>query len=142
MYVVNTVPSNNDAKLVKTLAFPFQMGTTGLPAMARHENKIYNMILELMGTCRGERVMNYDMGVDVHRYVFSDMTPIQRVRLANDVSSAIETYIPGVVVNNVSSSRLEDEDSEKHGFIFHIEYSVNGQRRSQQVYYNPNTGEI
>jgi phage baseplate assembly protein W len=142
MYSVNTVPSNDDSKLVKTLAFPFQMGNSGLPAMARPENKVYNMILELISTGPGERVMNYPMGINVYHYVFSDMTPIQRARLANEVSTAIETYIPGVIVNSVSSHDLSEEDSSLNGVVFSIEYSVNGQSEAQQIYYNPAIGEL
>jgi len=143
MFVVNNVPSNNDSKLVKTLAFPFQIGTSGFPAMANPQNRVYTRILELLSTSPWERVMNNKMGVNVHQYVFSNMTAIQQARLSSEISNAIQDYIPGVFVNKVSVSPLEDVDKSKNGFIFNISYTVNGQSDRQQVIYTPSaTGGI
>jgi phage baseplate assembly protein W len=143
MFVVNNVPSNNDSKLVKTLAFPFQKGSSGFPAMADPQNRVYTRILELLSTSPWERVLDNKMGVNVYKYVFSTMTAIQQARLSSEISNAIQEYIPGVFVNIVDVSKLEEVDSSKNGFVFTVSYTVNGQSEKQQVIYTPSaTGGI
>jgi phage baseplate assembly protein W len=127
MFVVNNVPSNNDSKLVKTLAFPFQLGSSGFPATEKSSNKAYVAIVALLTTAPWERVMNVEMGVNVYKYIFENMTAIQRARLASEVTSAIEAYIPGVSVDRVSYYDLSTVDSSKEGTVFDIEYTVAGQ---------------
>lgn len=137
MYVVNTVPSTDDRQILKTFAFPFQKGPSGFPAMAAPQGSVFAKIYALLTTGRGERVMNADFGVDLYQYVFSTMTPIQRARVANQVANAIETFIAGVIVNNISVGQLEYQDGIGSKIQFDIEYTVGGQTDQQQVIYPP-----
>lgn len=137
MGFVNTVPSTDDQALVKAFAFPYQKGPSGFPAMASPENKTFASIISLMMTGRGERIMHYDLGVNLYEYVFSNMTPIQRARIANQISNAIETFIPGVIVNNVRSTKLEYQEGVGTTVVFDILYTVGGETREQQVVYTP-----
>jgi phage baseplate assembly protein W len=137
MGFVNTVPSTDDRKLVKTFAFPFQKGSSGFPAMASVTNSSFANIVSLMMTGIGERIMHYNLGVNLYEYVFSNMTPIQKVRIANQVSNAIETFVPGVRVNNVRSSQVEYQEGLGTDIVFDIEYTVGGETHQQQVVYTP-----
>lgn len=138
MMKYNQVPENDDKKIIKAIAFPFQKGIFGLPAMVKPENYIYTKIISLLTTSPGERVLNVGFGVNLTEYVFTNMTPIQRVRIANAVSNAIEKNIPEVRVNSVDSHIIEDNsDSEK--VVFDIIYTVGNESHEQQVIYIPTT---
>lgn len=139
-YVYNEVPSTNEEKLVKTLAFPYQIGPVGFPALATPENRIYVNILGLLTTGLGERVMNPDMGIDLYEFVFSNMTQIDKVRIANSVANVIEKFIPGTIVNSVTPGQLQYEDGVGSSIVFDVVYTVSGETQQQQVIYSP-TGQ-
>lgn len=137
MSIVNTVPSVNDADIIKTLKFPFQLGSVGFPEMESANNYSFANIVALLLTGVGERVMNVDLGVNVHEFLFTNMTPIQQVRLSSMVSTAIETFIPWVNVISVIPSQLKYDDGVGSKITFDITYSVGGQDSSQQIIYPP-----
>jgi phage baseplate assembly protein W len=135
--VVNTVPTTNDETRIKTIAFPYQRGVMGFPAMAQYENNVFMKIYSLLTTGVGDRVMTYDFGINLNEYTFKNLTPIQRARLANAVSNAIETFIPGVIVNDVRSTQVKHLDGVGTEVGFWINYTVNGETYNQQVPYVP-----
>lgn len=137
MYAVNIVPPVNDRDIVRTFAFPFQKGPSGFPAMASSKNHVFTKIYSLLTTGLGERVMNFDFGVDLYQYVFTTMTPIQKARVSNQVSNAIETFISGVIVNNISVTQEKYQDGVGSMIEFSVEYTVGGQTEQQQVIYSP-----
>ncbi len=139
-YVYNEVPSTNEEQLVKTLAFPYQRGPSGFPAMAQPKNKTYVNIVELLTTGTNERVMATELGVDLYEFVFSNMTPIDKARIANAVANAIERFIPGTIVNSVVPGQLEYKDGVGSSIAFDIVYTVGGETQQQQVVYQP-TGQ-
>lgn len=134
---VNTVPSIEDSELKKGLAYPFQSGPAGFPATSSSFNRTYHKIKALLETNIGERVMMYDLGVNVLSYVFSNMTPIQKVRLANAVSNVIQKYIPGVVVDNVSIVEEDRTDGSGKTVIYDVSYIEAGQSVNQQFSFDP-----
>lgn len=137
MSIINTVPSTNDTDIIKTLKFPFQLGSVGFPEMESADNYSFSNIVALLLTGVGERVMNVDLGVNVHEFLFTNMTPIQQVRLSSMVSTAIETFIPWVNVISVIPSQLKYDDGVGSKITFDITYSVGGQDSSQQIIYSP-----
>lgn len=137
MSIVNIVPSTDDIDIIKTLKFPFQLGTVGFPEMESPDRYSFSNIVALLLTGLGERVMNVDLGVSVHEFLFTNMTPIQQVRLSSMVSTAIETFIPWVNVISVIPSQLKYDDGVGSKITFDITYSVGGQDSSQQIIYPP-----
>jgi phage baseplate assembly protein W len=85
----------------------------------------------------GERVMAVDLGVNTYQYVFENLTQIQRVRLASAVANAIETFIPGTIVNSVIPGEKKYEEGRGTGIVFDVVYTVGGQARQQQVVLPP-----
>jgi phage baseplate assembly protein W len=137
MAIVNTVPSIDDVDIVKTLKFPFQLGNVGFPELENPDNYSFSNIIGLLLTGLGERVMNIDLGVNIHDFVFSNMTPIQQVRLSSMIISAIETFIPWVTIISVIPTQLKYEDGVGSSIVFDITYSVGGQDQNQQIIYPP-----
>jgi phage baseplate assembly protein W len=137
MSIVNTVPSIRDLDIIKTFKFPFQIGDVGFPEMEDPTKYSFANIVALLLTGVGERVMNVDLGVNIHDFLFSNMTPIQQVRLSSMVSTAIETFIPWVNVMSVIPSQLKYDDGIGSKITFDITYSVGGQDSTQQIIYPP-----
>ena len=137
MSIVNTVPSAKDLDIIKTFKFPFQIGDVGFPEMEDPTKYSFANIVALLLTGVGERVMNVDLGVNIHDFLFSNMTPIQQVRLSSMVSTAIEALIPWVNVMSVIPSQLKYDDGIGSKITFDITYSVGGQDSTQQIIYPP-----
>lgn len=139
MYVFNQVPPTADESLIKTLAFPFQRGKLGFPAMAQPQNYTYVNIVQLLTTALGERVMNWDLGIDLYEYVFENMTPIQQARLSMAVANVIENFIPGSRVLGVVPEQKKFSQGVGTYIVFNVRYTVNGETQQQQVMYPPTT---
>lgn len=139
MSTVNTVPPTDDEQSIRTLKFPFQIGNSGLPQAETPGNYTFVNIVSLILTGTYERVMNVDLGVDVHQFVFESMTQIQKARLSNMVSSAIETFIPGTIVRSVVPGNVEYQDGVGSSITLDITYSIGGQTTQQQIVYTPTT---
>jgi phage baseplate assembly protein W len=130
---MNQLPPLLDADIVRTLAFPFQLGLSGFPAMANAERAVYQSILALMLTGSNERLMHVDMGVNLHRMVFDNLTPLLQARVATEVTRAIETWEPRAEVIGVQSRLSDKSDGVETAIIVDVLYRVAGQPQSQQV---------
>ena len=133
MPTVNVPPPVTDAEIVKTLAFPYQLGQSGFPALASPNNAVFQSILALLLTGTNERLMHVDMGVNLHRMVFDNLTPILQARIATEVTRAIEDYEPRAQVLAVDSSIGTNTDGGPTAIIVNVLYRVNGQLADQQV---------
>jgi phage baseplate assembly protein W len=130
---VNQTPPLVNAAITRTLAFPFQIGRSGFPAMSSANNAIYQSIQSLMLTGRNERLMHVDMGVNMHRMVFDNLTPLLQARIATEVTQAIESWEPRAEVLGVDSRISERSDGVDTAIIVDVLYRVAGQPQSQQV---------
>jgi phage baseplate assembly protein W len=133
MPTVNTPPPVTDAEIVKTLAFPYQLGQSGFPALSDYNNVVFQSILALLLTGTNERLMHVDMGVNLHRMVFDNLTPILQARIATEVTRAIEDYEPRASVLAVDSAIGTNTEGGPTAIIVDVLYRVNGQPVSQQV---------
>ena len=133
MTVANLAPPIKDKGQTKTLAFPFQKGPTGFPALAAPGSEVYAQINALLNTAKGERVMNYSYGIDIYRYNFTNMTAIDKMRLASTITRAIETFVSGVKVNRVIPGKLEYVEGVGTHINIDVWYEVAGTQYTQQV---------
>ena len=133
MPVTNLPPPIGDAEIVKSLAFPYQRGQTGFPALARVNQVVYSSIVALLLTGKNERLMHADLGVNIHQYLFEDLTPILRARLATDVTAAIARWVPKATVLSVLPDEVKNDEGLRTSLAINILYSVNGQPVNQQV---------
>ncbi len=129
----NLPPSTKDADIVKTLAFPYQVGKVKFPAMATPNRPVFDSITSLLTTGRGERVMRPLFGVNVSRFVFDTITPIMQARIAADVTQVIQTYEPRADVISVVPTLEKSDTNKKTVVVLDIVYSENGQPKRQQV---------
>jgi hypothetical protein len=130
---VNQIPPLIDAAIIRTLAFPFQLGRAGFPSMASADHAIFQSIQALLMTGTNERLMHVDLGVNLHRLVFDNLTPLLQARIATEVTRAIETWEPRAEVMGVDSRISERSDGVETAIIVDVLYRVAGQLQSQQV---------
>jgi len=133
MTAVNQVPSVLNSKIVLSLKFPFQLGSTGFPEMADPKKVTFYHITSLLLTAKNERVMNPDFGVSIHSYVFDNLTPITMARISSVVSRSIEMWVPGARVEKVVPTIHKNEDGTQSTIILDIRYRVANQSVQMQV---------
>lgn len=133
MAATNLPPSIDDARIVKSLAFPFQSGKTGFPALANVKQVVYNSLVALLMTGTNERLMHVDLGVNTLQYVFEDLTPILSARLATEVTAAIVRWEPRAIVISVLPDEIKSDEGERTFLAINVLYSVAGQPVNQQV---------
>ena len=133
MPTVNQPPPVTDAEIVKTLAFPFQLGQAGFPALADPDQATFAAIVALLLTGTNERLMHADMGVNIHRLVFESLTPILQARIATEVSRAIEQWVPQAEVIGVEARLSEKSDGVETAIFVDVLYRKVGQSQAQQV---------
>jgi len=132
-------PPVSSADTVKTLAFPFQRGPSGFPALADPKRVAFYKISSLLLTAKGERVMNPDYGVEIHNYVFDNLTPITAAKISSAVVAAIQTWIPEVTVLRVVPTLQQNNDKTQSTIILEISYRVANQAANMQVPINVGT---
>lgn len=133
MAITNLVPSTDDSKLVKTLAFPFQQGQLKFPAMARPTQPVFNSITALLLTGQNERVMRPDFGVRVHDNLFATMSPITQAKISADAARSIQKYEPRAEVLSIIPSEELGDNGQRTAIVFDLVYRVAGQPQTQQV---------
>jgi len=133
MGILNLPPSTSDSKIVKSLKFPFQRGADGFPSLADPAKVIFYHITSLLLSAVKERVMNPSYGVNVHSYIFENLTPIMMARISSVVTGAIEEWEPNAKVLKVAPS-IEGEDRySQTTIIFDISYRIANQNNQMQV---------
>lgn len=133
MSTVNEPPPVSDSKTVLSLEFPFQRGPVGFPAMANPTKVVFYKISSLLLTAKNERVMHSDFGVDIHSYVFENLTPITMARISSIVTSAIEQWVPEAQIVKVVPLISKNEDGTQSMVVLDIWYRVANQSAHAQV---------
>jgi phage baseplate assembly protein W len=101
--------------------------------MSGSERAIYQSIQALMLTGKNERLMHVDLGVNMHRLVFDNLTPLLQARIATEVTQAITTWEPRAEVLGVESRISDRSDGIATAIMVDVLYRVAGQPQSQQV---------
>lgn len=111
--------------IVKGISWPFRRGRLGFPATNEGINAVRDKLFSLVTTGPGERIYRPELGIDAHGYVFENITPIQRSRIAQQVRRAILSGIPSV---DLISVRVDEHpDKSRPGFLIVIVYSYRGE---------------
>jgi phage baseplate assembly protein W len=133
MPTANQPPPVTDAEIVLSLAFPYQLGVSGFPQLADPAKVAFYHIVALLLTGKNEKVMNPGFGVNIHGYVFDDLSAITMARISTVVSGAIEEWIPEVQVLRVIPKIEKNEDGTQSTIILDIQYRLANQSAQMQV---------
>ena len=100
--------------------FPIGLDRRDSIAIARHEEKIRQSIIIIIGTAKGERVMRPDFGCDIHDRIFNVIDAGTLTLIRNAVKEALVLWEPRIEVllitphtNELSKGRISIDISYK-----------------------------
>jgi len=110
---------------LKGIAFPFRPGSISVPAMNATAGTVVDAVRSLLSTGLGEVPLAPYLGTNLYSYVFENVTPLARARVAQEVRRIIETGEPRMSVLSVDTTR-EGDDAGGWRIGLRIEYELNG----------------
>lgn len=78
----------------------------------------------LFRTIPGERVMNPDFGIGIHRYLFENMTPELQYELETEIVNQINKYIPDIVIDSININLGYDDSLSKNNLSIILDFSI------------------
>ncbi len=78
----------------------------------------------LFRTIPGERVMNPDYGIGIHRYLFENMTPELQDELETEIVNQINRYIPDINIDNLIVNLGYDGNLGKNNLSIVLDFSI------------------
>lgn len=125
---------NVSPTVLRTIAFPFQPGAQGFPAMVTGiDQVVWQSIKALMTTALGERVMRAALGTNVQAFVFENLDGLTQARIATVTARAIALFEPRAEVLSVEARMGKDVGLEDTAIVIDVLYRINSQIYQQQV---------
>ncbi len=76
----------------------------------------------LMRTIEGERYMQPNFGLLIHKYLFQQMTPDIKSKVENDIRKKIQFWLPNLIINNLFVDIITDVD--RNSMNVEIDFSL------------------
>ena len=91
---------------------------------------VKNNIRNLLNTHQGERLMQPNLGINLRKYLFSQLTPDIVIQVQNEISDTISTWLPFVEVRDIEVVTADDDttvekNTMKVSVLFNIKQSPN-----------------
>lgn len=100
-------------------SFPVETDHKGDVALSEGKLSIEDSIRIILGTAKGERVMQPDFGCDIHAHVFDNIDGTTLTLVENSVREALIEWEPRIDVEDVTARR-DQEDPNK--LLISIDY--------------------
>jgi len=107
--------------LGRGLGFPIQASEKGQLQTADYEESVRQSILIILGTAKGERVMQPDFGCDIYNMVFEMQTATTAGRISQAVQDALLKLEPRIDVLDVQVTPESDEFGDRLTVNLHYE---------------------
>jgi phage baseplate assembly protein W len=107
--------------LGKGWKFPIRVNARGGLVYSSHEQDIEEAIWIILGTAKGERLMEPDFGCGIHDYVFAPNNPGTRGSIAYEVQRALAEYEARIEVDSV---RVESYPDSPNRLLIYVDYRV------------------
>jgi len=94
------------------LFFPFQDSQRGdyLGLTEYEQQEIRSDLIHLLLTRKGSRYFLPDFGTRLYEYIFEPFDGLTFSALESDIRDSISTYLPNLIVNNISIEPITPED--------------------------------
>jgi phage baseplate assembly protein W len=112
--------------------FPVRVNARGGLSFSRYEQDIEEAIWIILGTARGERVMEPEFGCGIHDYVFAPNNPATRGALTQAVQQALARFEPRVDVEDV---RVESYPESENRLLIFTDYRVRSTNSKRNLVY-------
>ncbi len=103
------------------LSFPLAVDTRGRVAMARYERDIEQAIQIILLTPKGQRVMRFDFGCQIHDLIFASNDATTLGLASYYVREALVAWEPRIRVLDVSASADQDTDGR---LLIQVSYEI------------------
>lgn len=124
------------AAKIKGIAFPFQRGPEGIPAMTENSDVVKSDLLLLFGTSPGSRVMRPRLAIDVASIIFDNTGPLLRAYLIRAIAEGMAKYEPRA---NLLSIGIDETNTM---VTVDIGYEVFGETDSLTMVYSKESGSL
>jgi phage baseplate assembly protein W len=105
------------------ISFPFRKQNNGLPARDVGVDVIRSDLILLLRTRKRTRVMQPNIGTNLHLLIFEDQGPILQSLISREIVTSIAAQLPMVNVLNITFQ--VDNDNQKLTYV-NVQYSVQG----------------
>lgn len=78
----------------------------------------------LFRTIPGERVMNPEFGIGIHRYLFENATPELELQLQNEIITQINKYIPDINIDNIDINLHYNDSQNRNTLSIILDFSI------------------
>lgn len=85
------------------------------------KDKVRSQIMHVLFTPKGQRIRNPEFGTDLIKYIFSPNDSESWEGIKNEITSSVQRYVSGCVINDIKIVQSTDERAE---IFVRIDYSV------------------
>jgi phage baseplate assembly protein W len=118
---------------IRDLAFPFNKGSSKLPATKDDDDVIADHVRRILLTRRGERVMRPNAGSDVMGFVFESIGPMLRARIGFEVRRALAAGEPRLEVLGVQVAQQQNRQVRGYTLVVTVTYRLRGELKNTVV---------
>ena len=86
---------------------------------------VKNNIRNLLNTEPGERFFQPTLGIDLRKFVFSNITEESALKIKDQIQSVFNYWLPFVNIENLVIDINEDNNSVQNSIIFNIDFTIN-----------------
>ena len=112
--------------------FPFVQSDNGdfVNMTSIPESEVKSMLIHLLLTRKGSRYYLPDFGTNLYQYIFEPLDEITMGKIENEITDAIEKYIPNLKLNAVEITKVGDEEANKnntdleHHIRINLDYTI------------------
>jgi hypothetical protein len=102
-------------------AFPVDVDPRGRIALSRHERDIEQAIQMILLTPKGQRIMRFDFGCQIHELMFAPNDATTMGLAAYYVEEALRMWEPRIRVTDV---RVRPDDADDGRLLIDIDYEI------------------
>lgn len=85
------------------------------------KEKARSQIMHVIFTPKGQRIREPEFGTDLIRYIFDPNDDVTWDALKNEISDAVQTYVPNVILDDIQIAKADDNES---AIYARIDYSI------------------
>lgn len=124
-------PTGPDLRAPRFLSSPFRPGGAGVPQTVGEDAHLRELILQVLFTSPGERVMLPEFGAGVHRLVFEPNGPL----LQSGVQFLVATQLRRWLGDRIDVERVTAESvpGDEQTLVIDIAYAVRATRDRQRL---------
>jgi|TARA_R100000664_G_C2758998_1_gene148334 phage baseplate assembly protein W len=87
-------------------------------------------VIQLLETKKGERLFQPNLGVDLDRFLFEQITPETIVEIQNEIVESFNFWLPFVTIRDIQVTEGGNYDIGTNSINIYVEFSLNNDQRT------------